>query len=86
MLQTVIKFVFQTYQTGSSVFECRENRPSGNLKALINEALRPLRYVVLLVLNFSLPLFIILVTCSSAGYVRGSNRIRQNTVRSKQVA
>ena len=42
MIQTVVNFGFQTYQTGSSLFECRENKPSGNLKTLINEVLRPL--------------------------------------------
>ena len=64
MILTVFNFGFQTYQSDSSVFECRENRPSGNLKALINEVLRPPHYVVLLVLNLLLPLFLILVTCS----------------------
>lgn len=86
MKLVVVNFGFQTYQTGSSVFECRENKPSGKLKALTNEVLRPVHEIVLLVLNVSLPLFLILVTCSSAGHVRGSNRIRQNTVCSKQVA
>ena len=86
MILTVFNFGFQTYQSDSSVFECRENRPSGNLKALINEVLRPPHYVVLLVLNLSLPLFLNFGYLFSAGYVRGSNRIRQNTVCSKQVA
>ena len=61
MILTVFNFGFQTYQTGSSVFECRENKPSGKLKALTNEVLRPVHEIVLLVLNFSLPLFLILL-------------------------
>ena len=64
MILTVFNFGFQTYQTGSSVFEWRENKPSGKLKALTNQVLRPVHEIVLLVLNFSLPLFLILVTCS----------------------
>ena len=57
MILTVINFGIQTYQTGSSVFECRENKPSGKLKALTNEVLRPVHEIVLLVLNFSRFLF-----------------------------
>ena len=70
MILVVVNFGFQTYQTyqtyqtGSSVFECRENKPSGKLKALTNDVLRPVHEIVLLVLNFPLPLFLILVTCS----------------------